>query len=217
MIGDREIKPIDLGHDLKSEMVKGEELRESIKSCFHRDIVEPLSKNYMTATEVVQALELVYRELGPTLGNVQTGWLKPMVDRAFNMMYRAGAFLPVPEQLAGANLAIEYEGPLARSQRTGDITALQTGLALVGGIAQLDPQVVDKIDSDAHVDYIYDVLGITKRNLRKTADVKKIRESRAEAAQAQMQVEQAQATMDVAHTGAQAGKTMQEAAAVGGA
>lgn len=216
MIGDREIKPIDLGHDLKSEMVKGEELRESIKSCFHRDIVEPLSKNYMTATEVVQALELVYRELGPTLGNVQTGWLKPMVDRAFNMMYRAGAFLPVPEQLAGANLAIEYEGPLARSQRTGDITALQTGLALVGGIAQLDPQVVDKIDSDAHVDYIYDVLGITKRNLRKTADVKKIRESRAEAAQAQMQVEQAQATMDVAHTGAQAGKTMQEAAAVGG-
>lgn len=217
MTGDREIKPIDLGHDLKSEMVKGEELRESIKSCFHRDIVEPLSKNYMTATEVVQALELVYRELGPTLGNIQTGWLKPMINRAFNMMYRADAFLPVPEVLAGANLEIEYEGPLARAQRTGDMTAAQTGLAIVGGIAQLDPQAVDNIDSDEHVRYVYEVLGIPTRNLRKKSDIKKIRESRAEAAQAQMQAEQAQATMDVAHTGAQAGKTMAEAQQVGNA
>lgn len=217
MIGDREIKPIDLGHDLKSEMVKGEELRESIKSCFHRDIVEPLSKNYMTATEVIQALELVYRELGPTLGNIQTGWLKPMVDRAFNMMYRAGAFLPVPEQLAGANLAIEYEGPLARAQRTGDMTALQTALALTAGVAQMDPQAVDNIDSDEVIRYQWEVLGIPTRILRKSADIKKIRESRAQAAEASAQAEQAQAVMDVAHTGAQAGKTMQEAQQVGNA
>lgn len=217
MIGDREIKPIDLGHDLKSEMVKGEELRESIKSCFHRDIVEPLSKNYMTATEVIQALELVYRELGPTLGNVQNGWLKPMVNRAFNMMFRADAFLPVPEVLSDANLDIEYEGPLARAQRTGDITALQTALALTAGVAQMDPQAVDNIDADEVIRYQWEVLGIPTRILRKKGDKKKIRESRAEAAQATAQAEQAQAVMDVAHTGAQAGKTMQEAQQVGNA
>ena len=42
-------------------------------------------------------------------------------------------------------------------------------------------------------------------------------ESRAQAAEASAQAEQAQAVMDVAHTGAQAGKTMQEAQQVGNA
>jgi hypothetical protein len=215
MVGDREIKPIDLGHDLKSEMVKGEELAQEIHSCFHRDIVDPLTKNYMTATEVIKNLELVHMELGPTLGNIQTGWLKPMINRAFAMMYRAQAFLPVPEVLDGAELDIEYEGPLARAQRTGDITALQTALALSGAMAEADPSVMDNIDLDEVVNYQFDVLGVPKRLLRSKGNREKIRESRAQAAQAQAQAEQAQAVMDVAHTGAQAGKTMKEAQQVG--
>ena len=110
---------------------------------------------------MIQALELVYRELEPTLGNVQSGWLKPMVNRAFNMMFRADAFLPVPEVLAGANLDIEYEGPLARAQRTGDITALQTALALSAGVAQMDPQAVDNIDSDEVIRFgLVEIVGL---------------------------------------------------------
>jgi hypothetical protein len=213
MMNGAEIKPLELGHDLKSEMVKGEELRNNIQSCFHRDIVDPLTKNYMTATEVIKNLELVHMELGPTMGNIQTGWLKPMINRAFAMMLRANAFLPVPEELNGADLDIEYEGPLARAQRTGDITALQTGLALVAGMNEADPSagVMDNVDMDENVNYVWDVLGLNKALLRSKADRDKIRESRAQAAQMQAQVEQAQGMMDVAHTGAQAGKTMREA------
>ena len=88
---------------------------------------------------------------------------------------------------------------------------------MTAGVAQMDPQAVDNIDSDEVIRYQWEVLGIPTRILRKSADIKKIRESRAEAAQATAQAEQAQAVMDVAHTGAQAGKTMQEAQQVGNA
>ena len=63
--GPVEIRPIELGGDLKSEMVKGEELRQQIKSVFYRDLVALPDKNYMTATEIVKQLDLIHRELGP--------------------------------------------------------------------------------------------------------------------------------------------------------
>jgi hypothetical protein len=206
-----EVKPLELGHDLKSEMVKGEELRQAIRGVFHRDLVALPDKNYMTATEIIKQLDLTNRELGPTVGNIQDQFLRPMIERAFAIMLRREAFLDPPAELGGADLDLEYEGQLARAQRVGDLTAVQGNLALIAGMAEIDPSVMDNLDTDELVDYIWIVSGVPKRLLRSKAARDKIRESRAQAAQLQAQVEQAQGVMDVAHTGAQAGKTMREA------
>jgi hypothetical protein len=178
---------------------------------FHRDLVSLPDKNYMTATEIIKQLDLTHRELGPTVGNIQDQLLKPLVERAFAIMLRRNAFLPPPPELGGANLDIEYEGPLARAQRSGDMTAHQGALALVLALAEADPTALDKIDMDENVDYIWSVSGNPMRLLRSQAGLQKIRESRAQAAQMQAQIEQAQGVMDVASTGAQAGKTMRDA------
>jgi hypothetical protein len=206
-----EVKPMELGHDLKSEMVKAEELRQAIRGVFHRDLVSLPDKNYMTATEIIKQLDLTHRELGPTIGNIQDQFLRPLVERAFAIMLRRNAFLEPPPELSGADLDIEYEGPLARAQRSGDLTAYQGALSLVAGMAEFDPSVLDNLDTDEQVNYIWSVSGVPLRLLRAKAARDKIRESRAQAAQMQTQIEQAQGVMDVASTGAQAGKTMREA------
>lgn len=209
--GDAEIKPIILGSDLKSEMIKTDELRQQIRSVFHRDLVALPDKNYMTATEIVKQLELIYREVGPALGQIQQEYLTPMLNRTFGLMWRAGAITQPPDVLAGADLDIEYEGPLARAQRTGDLTALQSALAVVEAMVQFDPSVVDRVDMDAVTKEVWESAGASMRLLRSDGAVKQIQESRAQAAQAQAQAEQAQRVADVAATGAQAGKTMSEA------
>lgn len=211
MLSQREILPIQLGHDLKSEMVKSEELREAIRAVFYRDLVALPDKNYMTATEILKNLELINRELGPTLGNVQVGLLKPHAERTFNLMLRAGAFLPPPPSLSGAKLDLQFEGPLARAQRSGDLTSLQQALALVAGIAEHDEEALDNIDTDENVKYIWEVTGTPMRLLRSTASRSQIRQARAEAAQQQAQTEQAATQMQAIEGGARTIKTMQEA------
>lgn len=210
MTRDGEIKPILLGGDVNQEVIRVEDLRQSIKSVFHRDLVALPDKNYMTATEIVKQLDLINRELGTTIGQVNRDLVVPVLDRTFGIMLRGGAFLPPPPELAGADLDIEFEGPLARAQRTGDLTALQEALTLTAGIAEHAPDAMDLVDTDETVREIWSIAGAATRLLRAPGKVQTIREGRAQAAQQQMQAEQGQATADIMATAAQAGKTMKE-------
>jgi len=210
MTRDGEIKPIMLGGDVNQEVIRVEDLRKSILSVFHRDLVALPDKNYMTATEILKQLDLINRELGTTIGQVNRDLVVPVLDRTFGMMLRGGAFLPPPPELAGADLDIEFEGPLARAQRTGDLTALQEALALTAGIAEHAPDALDLVDTDETVREIWSISGASTRLMRNPGAVKQIRERRAQAAQSQMQAEQGQATADILNTAAQAGKTMKE-------
>lgn len=211
MTRDGEIKPILLGGDVNQEVIRVEDLRQSIKSVFHRDLVALPDKNYMTATEIVKQLDLINRELGTTIGQVNRDLVVPVLDRTFGIMLRGGAFLPPPPELAGADLDIEFEGPLARAQRTGDLTALQEALTLTAAIAEHAPDAMDLVDTDETVREIWSIAGAATRLLRAPGKVQTIREGRAQAAQQQMQAEQGQATADIMATAAQAGKTMKEA------
>ena len=84
----------------------------------------------MTATEVNVRYETMQRILGPTLGRIDTEFASPLIDRTFKIMYRAGLFSPLPDILVQAlrtkpiELRVQYEGPLARSQRSTDLTEI---------------------------------------------------------------------------------------------
>ena len=208
MLSDREIKPINLGADLKSEMMKGDELRQAIRAVFYRDLIALPDKNYMTATEILKNLELINRELGPTLGNLEDGGLKPHAERTFALMLRAHAFLPPPDVLRGALLDVEFEGPLARAQRSGDVTALQSALSLIVELAKSDPEALDLVDTDANVKYLWDVTGNPMRLLRADGVVAQKRKARADAELQQQQAQIGNSQMDLMHKGAQTMETM---------
>lgn len=210
MLTDREITPMNLGGDLKSEMLKGDELRQAIRAVFHRDLIALPDKNYMTATEILKNLELINRELGPTLGNLEDGLLKPHAERTYAMMYRAGAFLPPPPSLAGAVLDVEFEGPLARAQRSGDVTALQTALSLLVDYSQHDPEALDLPDTDEIVKYTWEVTGNPMRLLRSNSVIQARRQARADAEAQQQQAAIGNSQMDMIQKGAGAMQTMKD-------
>lgn len=216
MTRDGEIKPINLGGDVNQEVIRVEDLRQSIKSVFHRDLVALPDKNYMTATEILKQLDLINRELGTTIGQINRDLVVPVLDRTFGIMLRRNAFLPIPPALSGAELDIEFEGPLARAQRTGDLTALQEALTLTAAIAERDPEAMDLVDTDETVREIWAISGAATRLMRAPGKVQKIRGARAQAATQQMQAEQGQAMADTMATAAQAGKTIREAQTLGG-
>jgi hypothetical protein len=104
----------------------------------------------MTATEIERRWETMRRVLGPTLGRLKVEWLAKIIDRTFAIMLRRGAFLPMPEALRqGGEIDVEYEGPLARSQKSTRVSAFGEWLGVVGPLTQAKPEILDVYDFDA--------------------------------------------------------------------
>jgi hypothetical protein len=158
----------------------------------------------MTATEVQVRYELMQRLLGPTLGRFQSEFLNPLIERVFGIMSRAEVFLPPPPILGNATIDIEYVGPLARSQRMEEATAVERLYQLTMQLAQADPGVMDIINSDTAIRMRAELLGVPKSVLRSENEVKKIRQDRQKAMMQQQQLEAQKQQSEIAANQGQA-------------
>ena len=104
------------------------------------------ARNNMTATEVAERHEEKLMMLGPVLSRLNNEVLKPLIERAFNILQRAGQIPPPPPELSGQQLSIEYTSMLARSQRAIRAQSLTNFLGMVGQVAQFKPEVLNKIN-----------------------------------------------------------------------
>ncbi|MES0344011.1 MAG: portal protein, partial [Anaerolineales bacterium] len=84
------MEPYESGARFDVSQLQREELKRSIRSIFYVDQLELKESPAMTATEVQTRYELMQRLLGPTLGRLQSDYLDPLVQRTFNILYRAG-------------------------------------------------------------------------------------------------------------------------------
>ena len=73
--------------------------------------------------------------------------LRPLIERTFNILQRAGEIPPAPPELVGQKLNIEYTSMLARSQRAIRATGLTNFLGMVGQIAQFKPEALMKVNA----------------------------------------------------------------------
>jgi hypothetical protein len=167
---------------LGSEQLKGNELRESIRSVFFADLTELPVGPVMTAFEVQKRLELLQRKLGPTLGRLKTELLSPCVDRVFSMMFRRGAFPPAPQALLqnGAQLDVQFEGPLAKSQRLGEVEGLERLFGAIANATQVYPDAPDNINIDVALNLESEILGVPAKVMRSADEMKQIRDARAQ-------------------------------------
>ena len=155
----------------------------------------------MTATEVIQRNEEKMRLLGPVLGRLQSELLKPMIDRCFNILFRRGQFAPAPDFLSGQDIEIEYVSPLAKAQKSTELSSITRGIEILGSLANVAP-VFDYINFDALVKHVAELVGVPQKVLKLQSQVNAEREEAAQAAQQQQQMAQmqqvAQAAGDVA-------------------
>ena len=184
-----------------------DELRQSIRQTFFADQLELPQSDRMTAEEIRTRVELMQRVLGPTLGRIESEFLNPLIERSFRIMLDKGAFPEAPAELADAGprtIEVRYSGPLARSERLSEISALDRWVNSMAGLANVDPTVFDIVDTDVIARRYGESLDVPEQAMRDPEDLRRLREARAAQQQQQQQVDLGLAQSEIAENMARA-------------
>lgn len=183
------MEPYESGARFDVSQLQREQLEAKIRSIFFVDQLELKESPAMTATEVQTRYELMQRLLGPTLGRLQSDYLDPLVQRTFNILYRAGQLGQPPELVfeSSGELDIIYTGPLVRAQRADIALGVSRWVASLAELGEIRPEVLDVPDWDAIAKELGAMEGVPAKLMRTDTDIKKERKRRAEAEAAMQQ------------------------------
>jgi len=191
------IEPLNIGANTPLGLNMEEQRRNSIRNAFYVNQLMMQSGPQMTATEVIQRNEEKMRLLGPVLGRLQSELLKPLIDRCFALILRKNLFRPAPEFLAGQDIEIEYVSPLAKAQKSTELSSIMRAIEILGSLSNVAP-VFDHINMDKLVRHLADIVGVPQKILKPQSELNAERQQ-AQAQQEQMQ--QMQQLQQVAEAG----------------
>lgn len=147
------LKALEMGAKFDVGGLFLEERRARVRRIFFWDQLQLPNEREMTYGEVERRLELMRRILGPTISRLEYEDLNVTVGRVFTIMLRRGVLSRPPDELSGADLDIEYEGPLAKSQRSGRLAAWQQTLGLLGPMLA-DPDTLAVFKENVQLDVV---------------------------------------------------------------
>lgn len=157
----------------------------------------------MTVPEVQERIAEKMTLLGPAVGRFMNDVLQPLIERVVTILFNEGRFPPLPDaMLSDPRYDVKFTGRLVQSQRQSEVNNIVNALAIAGQIAQLSPDVIDKIDADNAIEEIVDITGVTTRLLRSDNEVEQIRQARAEQAAQAQAIAQQQAAAETYKTAA---------------
>ena len=113
-------------------------------------------------------------------------------------MVRAGILPPIPEELNGVDLNVDFVSILAQAQRAVATNSIDRFTQNLGALVAIKPDLADKFDADYWADSYADLLGVDPQLVVPGDQVALIRQQRAQAQQQQAQLEQAQQLSEVA-------------------
>lgn len=188
-----EVKP-DVGAMLLRVQAKQRDINEAWFVDLFRmlsDIDEQRGAQPPTAREIDERHEEKMVILGPVLDSFGGELLKPLLNRAFYMMFRAGYIPPAPEELEGVELIPEFVSILAQARKMSAIGIHAGFIQTVTQAAAVVPDAIDAIDMYEYVRVQGDAYGVVPTILRSKEQVAAIQQSRAQQQQQAMAVEQA--------------------------
>lgn len=172
-----------------------EETRDTIDDFFYTDFFVMLKRaeREMTAREVIERQGEKAAILGSVIGRLTSEFLRPLVDRVFQIASDAGWLPPPPPALLRqpSKIDVEFIGPLAAAQkRFTDTQGVNAAIGAIGGLTQIvGPQVLDNFDMDALAKLTATLEGLPQKVIREKPEIDQIRQARAQAQQAQQQAE----------------------------
>ena len=197
--------------DLRADM---EMVEQRIKDAFFVPLFLAITE--MEGIQPRNEFELVNRndeallQLGPVLQQVQGELLSPVVDRVFNQLVRlddnfSNGILPEPpEALRDQQLEVRYISSLAQAQRAVATQSIDRVWNFASRVAQVKPDVLDKLNADWSVEEYARVTGVNPEALVGDDEVDQVREARAQAQQAEAQANVDQQEASAANQLAQA-------------
>ncbi len=184
---------------------------QKVKSLMFNDVFlafEGLDKQ-MNNPEVMERINEKMSMLGPAVGRYLAEVLNPIIIRTIGILWRRGK-LPEPpdEMMDDPTFEIDFVGQLAQAQRRAELNTLVTGLQMVGNMAQVTPEVLDKIDPDKVTDEVWGITGAPVRVLRDDEEIAKIRENRAQEQAKMQEIQMLHAGSEIVKKGSEAEKNM---------
>lgn len=175
--------------------------RDVINQIYYADLFLLLAhtdRREITAREIVEKKEEKLLQLGPVYQSLTTELLEPAVQRVLGLLVRQGRLPEPPEELAGEELRVEYNGVLAQAMRLLRVANMERLVAYTGEVSQLDPSVLDKVDLDETVDVMAQTLAVDPQLVRSDEQIQELRRQRAEQQQQQALIEQTAQAADTA-------------------
>lgn len=176
--GKRLMDHLTRGNDVRLSMAQSEQRRNSIREAFYFGLMQLVNRPQMTATEFLGFQEEKLRLMGPNLVRIQTYGLSPFIARRYRMLARAGQIAPLPPELQGRMLSIEYVSPLAKAMKAGLGRATLQWVQSVAQLAQFDPTAMDNVDIDGSAAVLHDAYGAAPQALRDAKTVTELRQAR---------------------------------------
>lgn len=170
-------------HDIQQD-------QQRINSTFFADLFLMISNNTdpnMTATEVSARQEEKMLMLGPVFERLSNELFAPLIKITFDAMMEGNAVPPAPQSLQGAQIGVQYLSVLAQAQKSINTNATDRFVQSMGMVAQMKPDVMDKFNEDAWANTYSEELGLDPSLIVADDKVQALRQSRAQAQQAQQQ------------------------------
>ena len=204
------VKPFQLGGRTAAFEITEERLINSIKEAFFLDklmLPDRTQTGEMTAFEVAERIKQTNTVLGPALSRLNHELLQPIVLRMFNIKLRQGKLKSSPAMKQfGASIQVVFNNQLAQAQRIQDVTTINQWAQTIGGLAQLQPTIVDNIDFDEVARFTAKTLGVPHEVLKDLKIMEQERQARQEQMQQQQMMENAPGLADAAGKIDQLGK-----------
>ena len=179
-----------------------QDVRQRINEAFYKDIFLMISgmpnTQRATATEIAERHEEKMLMLGPVLERLNAEMNDRLITLTFDRMVRAGILPPIPEELNGVDLNVDFVSILAQAQRAVATNSIDRFTQNLGALVAIKPDLADKFDADYWADSYADLLGVDPQLVVPGDQVALIRQQRAQAQQQQAQLEQAQQLSEVA-------------------
>jgi hypothetical protein len=180
------------------------DVRQRINRAFYADLFLMLANDTReqppTAREVAERHEEKLLMLGPVVERLHDELLDQLIDITFERVMETGIAPPPPKELEDMDLQVEFISTLAQAQRAVGLASVDRLMGTVLQIAQVKPDVLDKIDGDEMIDRYADMAGVPPTMIVDDEKVAEIRAARAKQQAAMQQAETAPAMAQTAKT-----------------
>ena len=190
---DDRIIPLQTGGRLDLNESKIGQVRDSINKTFYLDLLElpgPTAADgdvmRFSATEINARQRDRLSVLGPIVSRQEVEFLAPMVIRTLGIMESNGMLPPAPPSLRDADFKVEYANPVSISMRTGELNSVAQLIQFLLPIAQIDPSVVERFNTQRIAELGAEILKVPPSVLRTEEEMQELQMAQRQAQEEQM-------------------------------
>lgn len=156
------------------------QIQTRVQEVFHNDLFRMISQldTVRSATEIAARREEKLVLLGPVLERFENEALDPGILRIYGIMQRKGLIPEMPPELEDQEIEIQYVSVLSDAQRAIGTVAIERGVAFVGQLAAVRPDVLDVPDWEETVREYFDALGVPPQIINDRETSAALREQR---------------------------------------